>query len=244
MVEIKYRLRGDADQGFEAALERFAGPEMDGIHKQVAVRLTTTAKKNLEGTLVRPWESGHRTGHRLTGTLTGKHGRKSAIRASIANRGGSGGRRGRGVAFPDVDLLNSRARHWRGLEFGWDYMTMPTGLFLHDGEPTPLGPRTPGDVFFLYGEWARRARVSRREGVKPARGRLGPIAQRRIRFEKGQRTKAEGGRRVVRNEARTEGIEGRHFLRNAWNEVVGSDGQHIAAKYRKRINEIFAEYRR
>jgi hypothetical protein len=143
-----------------------------------------------------------------------------------------------------VELLDRQAKHWRGLEYGWAYMTMPTGLFLRDGDPTPLGPRTSGDIFFLYGEYARRARVGRREGIRPARGRLGPVAQRRIEFERGQRTKAEGGRKIVRRRGRVEGIKGRHFLENAWNEVVGTDGQQIVARYDKRINEIFAEYRR
>lgn len=242
MVTLRYRLTGDPAAGFEAALERFAGPEMDNIHKQVAIRLTATAKQYLEASTVRPWESGVRTGHRLTGTLTGKHGRKSAIRASVRNRGGDA-RQGRGVSFPDVQLLDRRARHWRGLEFGWAYMTMPTGLFLRGGSPTPLGPRTPGDTFVLYGEFTRRARALGASGVRSGRGRLGPIAKRRIQFERKQRTKAEGGRRVVRRRDRVEGIEGRHFLRSAWEDVVGRDGQQVAAQYQKAINEIFAEYR-
>lgn len=244
MVSLRYRLTGDAAAGFEAALERFAGPEMDNIHKQVAINLTKTAKRNLESSLLRPWESGSRSGHRLTGRLTGKHGRKSAIRASVRNRGGSGARQGRGVAFPDVDLLNRQAAHWRRLEYGDKTTpTMPTGLFLSGGAPQPLRGRTAGDVFFLYGEYARRARVTRREGVRSGRGRLGPIAQRRVAFEKGKRTKAEGGGKVVRREAPVERIQGKHFLESAWEEVVGRDGGQVAIKYRKKINEIFAQYR-
>lgn len=243
MVTLRYRLTGDAGR-FEASLERFAGPEMDNIHKQVAIQLTTEAKKILEQSLLRPWESGQRSGHRLTGTLAGKHGHNSAIRAEIRNRGGSGARQGRGVAFPDVQLLDRRAAHWRRIEYGDKTTpTMPTGLFLQGGVPQPLRGRTSGDVFFLYGEYARRARVTRVGGTRPARGRLGPVSQRRTQFGRGRRTEAEGGRGVVRRRAPVERIKGKHFLEQSWEHVVGPDGQKIASRYQKKINEIFAEYR-
>ena len=242
MATLRYRIIGDPAFQFRVALERFAGPEIDNIHRQVAIALTTEAKRNLEQSIVRPWESGNRSRHRLTGRLTGKHGHKSAIQARIVNRGGVA--QAKGVGFPDVALLDSRARHWRGLEYGWAYMTMPAGLFLQGGTPQPLGPRTAGDTFIMYGEYARRARSLRTGGTRSGRGALGPVGTRRIQFQKGQRTAAEGGRGTFRRAGRVEGIEGRHFLEEAWNFVVGPNGRNITARYQKAIRDIFPEFQR
>lgn len=242
MVRLRYRLIGDPVFKFRAGLERFAGPEIDGIHKQVAVRLTTAAKQNLEARQDRPWESGNRRGHRLTGVLTGKHGHKAAIQSRIINRGGEA--QAKGVGFPDLTELDRRAKHWRGLEYGWPYMTMPTGLFIRDGSPQPLRARTSGDTFIMYGEWARRARALGEPGTKAARGPLGPIGQRRTRFEAGRRSRAEGGRGVVRQRGRVRGIEGRRFLERAWNDVAGPRGEKIIEQYEKKLKEIFGEFTR
>jgi hypothetical protein len=242
MVRLRYRLIGDPAFQFRLALERFAGPEIDGIHKQVAVQLTTEAKRILEQSLVRPWESGNRSGHRLTGVLTGKHGHKAAIQSRIINRGGPS--QAKGVGFPDIAELDRRAAHWRGLEFGWPYMTMPTGLFIQGGTPQPLRARTAGDTFIMYGEFARRARALSVEGTRRAEGPLGPIGQRRTRFEAGRRTRTEGGRGVLHQKGRVEGITGRHFLEDAWNHVAGPQGRNIIDKYESKLREIFGEFTR
>ena len=246
MVTLRYRIVGETPGfRFQAALERFAGPELDNIHKQVAIRLTTRAKAILEGNLERPWESGSRTGSRLTGTLTGKHGRKAAIRSQILNRG-AGARQARGVGFPDVAELDRRAAHWRGIEYGWPSMTMPPGVFLNNGTPQALGPRKAGDRFFTYGEFARRGRALGEEGFRRVRGHagpLGPVSSRRIRFERSRRTAAEGGRGTFFRGGPVEGIQGKGFLQQAWDEVVGPDGANIASRYRKALTEIFGEFR-
>lgn len=245
MVSLRYRIVGDPAFAFRIALEQFAGPELDNIHKQVAIQLTTEAKRILEQSSVRPWESGNRQGFRLTGTITGKHGRKAALRSQILNPGP--GQQAKGVGFPDIALLDRRARHWRGLEYGkevWSFMTMPAGLFLQGGVPQPLRGRTAGDQFFLYGEYARRARASGVGGVKRGRGRLGPVATRRIRFQRGQRTAAEGGRGVITRPRRVEAPEGKHFIEDSWNFVVGPEGQHIFERYEKALSVVFKDFRR
>ncbi len=235
---LRYRIVGDPAFKFRIALEQFAGSEMDNIHKQVAIQLTTQAKQILEQTVVRPWESGSRTGHRLTGRLTGKHGHKAAIQARILNRGQ--GIQAKGVGFPDVALLDRRAAHWRGLEYGWPFMTMPAGLFLQGGAPQPRRGRTAGDVFFTYGEFLTRERISGR--TSKARGPLGTRKERRIRFEKGQRKKVEGRGEFGRTQ-RVEGITGRHFLEDAWDHVVGPNGVNIFERYQKAIQKIFGDFR-
>jgi len=241
---LRYRIVGDPAFQFRVALEQFADKRLDNIHKQVALQLTVQAKAILEQTIVRPWESGNRTGHRLTGRLTGKHGHKAALQSRIINPGK--GVVAKGVGFPDVAELDRRAAHWRGLEYGWNFMTMPAGLFLQGGTPQQLRGRTAGDTFILYGEYARRARAFGTGGTKKApRGPLGPVGSRRVGFERGRRTQAEGGRGVVRpRKSRVRGIEGRHFIEDAWNHVVGPNGAHIFDQYQKAIRQIFGEFRR
>jgi hypothetical protein len=237
---LKYRIVGDPAFQFRVALEQFAGPELDNIHKQVGIQLTTQAKAILEQTIVRPWESGNRTGHRLTGRLTGKHGHKAALQARILNPGEA--KQAKGVGFPDIAELDRRAAHWRGLEYGWPFMTMPAGVFLQGGRPQPRRARTAGDQFFTYGEFLTRERVFGRTEKAP-RGPLGPRAARRIRFKKGTRTRVEG-RGTFRQSQRVEGIEGRHFIEDAWDHVVGPNGEHIFDRYQKAIRVIFGDFRR
>ncbi len=236
---LRYRLVGDGAFKLRIAMEQFAGPELDNVHKQVAIDLTTEAKHILEQTVVRPWESGNRTGHRLTGRLTGKHGHKAAIQSRIINPGPA--QQAKGVGFPDVAELDRRAAHWRGLEYGWPFMTMPAGLFLQGGAPQPRRGRTAGDQFFTYGEFLTRERVFGRTEKAP-RGPLGPRKERRVRFKPGTRTRIEGRDTFGRSQ-RVKGIEGRHFIENAWNFVVGPQGAHILTKYKKAIQAIFGDFR-
>jgi hypothetical protein len=246
MVTIKYRLIGDPAFKFRLGLERFAGPEIDDIHKQVAVQLTTEAKRILQASIKRPWESGNRSGFRLTGALTGKHGRKAAIQTRIINRGGEA--QAKGVGFPDIAELNRRAAHWRRLEYGDEAIgvtnILPTGLFIQGGTPQPLRGRTAGDTFILLGEFSRRARALGAGGARRARGPLGPIGQRRVRFEPGRRTETEGGRGNVRLTAPAKPIEKKEFLQGAWDSVAGPEGRLIIDKYEKAIQDIFGEFRR
>jgi hypothetical protein len=238
---LKYRLVGDPALQFRIALEQFAGPELDNIHKQVAIQLTTQAKAILEDSKLRPWESGNRTGFRLTGTITGKYGRKAALQSRILNPGPA--KQAKGVGFPDIALLDRKAKHWRGLEYGWPFMTMPAGLFLQDGKPQPRRGRTAGDQFFTYGEFATRERVFGRAKKAPP-GPLGPRKLRRVESKKGTRTRREGGRGTFGRSQRVEGIEGKHFIEQSWDNVVGPNGQNIFLKYQKAIREIFGDFRR
>lgn len=235
MATFRYRLIGDPAFKFKIALERFAGAEIDNIHKQVAVQLTTEAKRNLEQGIQRPWESGSRPQHRLTGVLTGKHGHKSAIVAHITNRGGV--QQAKGVGFPDLTELDRRAKHWRGLEYGWPYMTMPTGLFIQGGQAQPLRARTAGDTFIMYGEHLRNTGLRTRSSLATSKG-----SQR----ARGRRlnVRSDGNRaRTVRRAQRVEGIAGRHFLEDAWNFVVGPNGRAIVKRYEAAIREAFPDFR-
>lgn len=246
MATLRYRLIGDPAFQFRVGLERFAGPEIDGIHQQVAIALTTAAKRNLEERIQRPWESGVRTKHRRTGALTGKHGRSTAIKSRVINRGAVA--QAKGVGFPDIAELNRRAAHWRRIEFGDEAIgvtnIMPTGLFIQGGTPQPLRGRTAGDTFILYGEFARRARGLSAGGVRAAHGPLGPVGGRRVRFEAGRRTSAEGGRGRVHLRGPVSPIQGKHFLQDAWESVAGTRGQHIITKYEKRLREVLGDFRR
>lgn len=240
MATLRYRLIGDPAFKFRLGLERFAGPEIDGIHKQVGVQLTTHARRTLEQSILRPWERGNRSGFRLTGRLS------PAIQTRIIGRGETA--TGKGVGFPDIKELDRRARHWRRLEFGDETLgytnRLPTGLFIRDGTPQSLRGRTAGDTFILYGEYARRARALGVGGTRSARGPLGPVGGRRIRFEPRRRTSAEGGRGNVRPGGPVQPIEGKYYLQEAWDFVTGGDGSKIIDQYEKKLREIFAEFRR
>lgn len=236
MATLRYRLVGDPAFEFRVALERFAGSEMDNIHKQVAIDLTKEAKRNLDASLVRPWESGSRSKYRLTGALTGKHGRTAAIQSRILNRGQ--GVQGKGVGFPDVAVLNRRAAHWRRIEYGDEAIgvqnKMPTGLFVQGGQAQPLRGRTAGDIFMLYPEYLKSTGLRNKfTGVRSrqARGR-----RLNVRVE-GQRARTVLRKKPVRP------IKGKHFLEEAWDYVVGPDGRNIASRYQQAIEKVLGNFR-
>ena len=67
----KWQIKGDPARLFSTVLKEKAGPEMDRKNINIAARLTTRAKQNLEATRLRDAEKGARPRSRLTGTLTG-----------------------------------------------------------------------------------------------------------------------------------------------------------------------------
>ena len=117
---LQYQLKGDAAFLFLLRWKQQKLPGLDNIHRNTAQRLTIKAMQNLDDTRLRPKESGSRPNSRLTGTLQGKHGHSRAIRGTVLSPGStaSGKRQAKGVGWPQKDLLDRRARHWRALEFG------------------------------------------------------------------------------------------------------------------------------
>lgn len=226
---IRYRLVGDPAYAFRIALEQFAGTKMDNIHKQVSIDLTKEAKRNLDVSVVRPWESGSRPNYRMTGKLTGRHGNRSAIVTRILIPGE--GRQGKGVGFPDVELLDRVAKHWRRLEYGDKALgyenVLPGGVFINGGRPQPLQRgRSAGDVFMTSGEYYRSSQ------------RRGGSRNRRL-------TVREDGykERTFHTRKRVKPIQGKHYLREAWEYVVGPAGRNIAQKYHKAIDEAFSSFK-
>lgn len=239
-MKIEYTLvtpRGGGPAAlFYARLTRRVGPRFDNIHKQVTIQLTTAAKAILEGGRVRPWESGARPHARLTGTLTGHTGHGAAIKATVLTP--ARGEQGRGVSFPDVNQLNRRARHWRVLEYGTPYVTMPHGVFTAGlgGAAQPLRERTKGDIFQTYQDFIRRQGLrggsvrfsaSRKRSSRARQKRVAPVKD-------VPRLKKKGFGR---------GWEGKFFLRQAWDQVVGPGGQNIFDRYRKAITEELGQFR-
>jgi hypothetical protein len=241
---------GNAAYLFSTILRRKAGPEMDRKNINVAARLTTKAKQNLEDTRLRDAERGSRPRSRLTGTLTGHSGRSSAIRGNALFTGvlPSGGRQGKGVGWPRVDILERRARHWRVLEFGTPYVTMPLGVFLRGGVAVAPGPGTPTDVFYTHREVYQKAGLRRgttaltvrQRNARRKRAPRGTLSGRRA-----ERTLTRGaqGPQIVGRDRRGGPIEAKHFLENAWNEIVGPNGEKAFGEQVKIIEDVFREFR-
>lgn len=209
---LQYKLHGDAAFLF---VEKFGRQlaEMDRFHINTAGRLTKAAIRNLESNILRPQERGSRSHYRLTGSLTGHSGRTRSIKGNALNLGStpSGGRRqGKGVGWPQVALLDRRARHWRRLEYGTGPFKMPKGVFIDTGA---------GDVFYT-------GREAKAEGLNNE-GR-------------GRDFRSAG----AATSGWAKGIEAKHFLRDAWDEVVGPDGRVVANKYGQIINRTYQGFQR
>lgn len=52
------------------------------------------------------------------------------------------------------------------------------------------------------------------------------------------------GSRGVAGSGWAKGIEAKHFLRNAWDEIVGPDGRVVANKYGQIINSTYQGFQR
>lgn len=241
VVNLRYEIvRGGGDPAaeFSARLVNRVGPKFDNIHEQVARQLTATSKELIEEQISRPQERGQRKRFRRTGALTGHSGRSSAIKATTTKSSrGKGQLQGRGVSFPDIDVLNRRAAHWRMLEEGADSLRMPSGAFLDSsGNPLPLGG-APG-VFHTYKE------VLRRSGLKS--GRFGLSQRSREARQRRVGPRDLGGRdslSVLRRAGEARGFAGRFYLRGSWDRVVGVDGRNIALKYEKAIRDEVGDFR-
>lgn len=217
---------------FNYRLVNRLGPRFDNINQRVAADLTTAGIKILNDQKVRPWESGSRKKHRETGKIAGHSGRSRALKSIVLGRG-AGQRAGRGVQFPDTELLDRRTKHWRVVEEGTPYVTIPSGVFSDSsGRAQPLARgRTDGDRFMTYREFVRSKGIrqgGRRDRSSRARGRA---------------TRNEGGRTFWKGPARGRGYEGKFFIRGAWEQVVGRDGALVAQKYSKAIEDELGSFR-
>lgn len=213
---------------FNYRLVNRLGPKFDNINGRVGAELTITAIKILEAKKVRPWETGQRKKYRETGKIAGHSGRSRALKSVVLGRG-PGQRAGRGVQFPDTDLLDRRAKHWRVVEEGTPFVTMPAGVFVRGRDAQPLRERTPGDQFITYREFVRLRGI--RQG-----GRRDRSSRARTRA-----TATEG--RSYREPGRGQGFEGKFFIRGAWEEVVGRNGEKVAQRYSKAIEEELGPFR-
>lgn len=190
-------------------------PEIDNYNRNLAARLTKHARDKLKEGARRPQERGSRPKKRLTGRLG------PAITGSARNAGagsGSGGSRvGRGVQWPNVNNLNRRARHWRTVEFGREGVRLPKGVWI---------PGSGGDVFYTYLDFLKSQRLSTSRLIgRRSRGARGRAVASAL---------AAGGKFQTETVA---SIEGRFFLTETWNEVVGPNGEHVENDYRKIIRD-------
>lgn len=236
----RWRFEGDAAYRFAVALKRKAEPQLDSKHRNIAGRLTRKAKENLEDSRLRDEERGSRPRSRLTGTLTGHSGRRSAIQGNALYPGvaPSGGRQGKGVGWPRTDVLDRRARHWRRLEFGTGPFKIPRGLFLtgKGGRPSYWPGDASSDVFVTYREYIRSQGL--RRGTTGLSSRQ--LAARRRRVAP---TGLRGSTFLVGKEGVTKkGIKAKHFLKDAWEEIVGPDGRKAFDEEVRIMRDAFREF--
>lgn len=196
-------------------------PEFDNYNRNLAARLTRRARKKLQGEARRPQERGSRPHARLTGRLG------PAITGSALNtgpgRGVGGSAVGRGVGWPNLDVLDRRAKHWRMVEFGGQTQ-IPTGIFVDD-------------VFHTYRDYLRVRGLS----TSILAGRPSRRARTRAVGQERRRAAARFAREpLVRRQEIT--IEGRNFLTETWEELVGSDGQVVERDYRRIVQTVLGNY--
>ena len=240
---IGVRRSGDGVGLFLLKFTKKMVPHLDLRNAATAGRLTKQAIANLDTNRLRRAEKDERTHARLTGAFEGRNGRPRAIQGEAIRKGfaaGGGKRQGKGVGWPKKDVLDRRARHWRALEFGTPYVTMPRGLFLQGGSPQYPSHRTRGDVFHTYREYIR-GRGLRRGYRSRLTGRQATARQKAVASTVG------GGRRrsfLVGADKRGRGIEAKHFLEDAWDEVVGPGGEKAYAEYVKIIDIDLGEFQR
>lgn len=219
---ITQRLEGDGFGIFLLRLRERVYPSLDNYNKNVASRLTKRSIQILDETRIRPKEEGWRRSKRLTGTLAGRHGRSRAITGEALRKGE--GRQLTGVGWPDRQLLDRRARHWRRLEYGTGPFPMPLGLFLRGNKPSWGGGDPSTDRFVTYREYisgqrltrgttplTERQRRARQRRVAP--GWISALARRRTTFLVGQSGMTKRG------------IEAKQFIQRSWEEIVGPDGE-------------------
>lgn len=225
---------GNPAYGFSVRLKGNFPAALDRTHINIAARLTARAKENLGSGILRKAEQGNRPQSRLTGALFGGHGRKAAVRGEALNKGRgfsvSGKKAGKGVGWPVLIDLERRARHWRSLEFGAPYVTMPQGVFVFNGEAQVPSARTQGHTFMQLGEFYRS---------KGLRGGLAPRGKKRRQIRK---RRIGGGSFVVGRERRGGPIEAKFFLTDAWEEIVGRNGEGVAKEYQVVIREVFSDF--
>lgn len=200
-------------------------PAIDSKNRNIAGRLTIQAKKNIDITRLRPQEQGSRPDKRLTGTLQGRRGRSSAIQGEALNPGVNKSyarRQGKGVGWPKLDVLNRRARHWRALEYGTPYVTMPRGVFL---------PTSEGDVFYSYADYLRKRGLKRGLRITKLSARQRSARERALRDAK-----------LVGRDRRGAGIKAKHFLENAWEEIVGANGEKAFGEQVDIIRGVFDDF--
>lgn len=238
-VEVTFKGRGL--HRFLAVYKEKLPPAIDNKNINIAGRLTKQAKKNLRDTRLRPAEVGQRPRSRLTGTLAGGKGRRGAIRGSALQKGrtSAGNRRqGKGVGWPEIAVLDRKARHWRSLEFGTPFVTIPRGVFFRKGTAVSPGPRNRADVFFTYKEFLRKKGLRRgttKQTIRQRRAR-----QRAIHDADGKLlltgSKGNGPNRGA-------GIEAKFFLKNAWDTVAGPKGEKAFGETIEVIDRVFRRFR-
>jgi hypothetical protein len=224
---------------FLVRYQRRLGPAIDSMNRNIAGRLTKQAKKNIDDTRLRESEKGSRPSKRLTGTLQGHSGRSSAIQGEALNPGATNSnaaRQGKGVGWPKLDVLQRRARHWRSLEYGTPYVTMPRGVFLNEGGSIQQpSARSGGDVFYSYSDYMRKTGLRRGP-------RFRKLTQRQSQARQGRIRQTGRSNFLVGKERRGSGIKAKHFLQNAWEDVVGTSGEKAFQEQVQVIEKIFPDF--
>jgi hypothetical protein len=111
---------------------------------------------------------------------------------------------------------------------------MPRGLFLRGGEPAQPGPRSGADTFITYGEFLRQKGL--RRGTTPLTPRQKAARRRAI--------SPRGVNMLVGRTRKGAGIEAKHFLENAWDEIVGANGEKAFREHVQIVRKVFQDFRR
>ncbi len=156
----------------QAVAESFAG-NVDKINREAIRKISTTAEKNFAASILRPATSktkrgttyraaqgssatrgagGRFTGSRRAERVSGKFtfGPNKTFTGSLFKKGLNV----KGFGYPIVGRADQRTKRvWRGLEFGWDSMRMPSRGHWRaaDGKRLSTTRSLGGDAFFPAG---------------------------------------------------------------------------------------------
>lgn len=241
-INVRLAVQGKGIHLFYALYTERLGPELDKQNIRLAGELTKRAKANLKSDIKRPQEHGERPHARLTGTLTGPNSAIQGNAISLGTTPSGAGRFGKGVGWPNREILDRRARHWRRLEFGSGPFEMPRGVFLQGGTPQYPNARTRSDVFYTYSEYLRM------RGLRRGSTFQGRLTQRQAAArQRAVGATFGGGRRrsfLVGGKGKmARGIEAKNFIGDAWNEIMGPKGEKYFKETDRVITEVFKRLR-
>lgn len=217
------------DFGFAQAKAE-TGRDLTRVHQRANAAVTRRAAELFEDRILRQAE--HETDDE-----TARRGKTRGLTKKLfttnggAVRGDVTSTNGRYVmAWPNTERLDNKARYWRSAEFGLSQIELPKtgGIFVNrgGGRVAPR-PGTRSHIFLPYGQYRRLYGESEsRIGDKKFPGPSKYVRTRRAR-------KKAPSYRIPHKTVQTSGVarEGKHFLRDAWQEVAPTIGDDYIAVF-------------